>query len=435
MILTGKRNKAPEDGEEVDSRDVRWGNLLRSGTDAKRSDRKRQFYPMFLDAQTGKLHSIGESLLPVTANRNKIVPPVGTVAIWPIRKDGSEGRWQVGNLRLRELFERGYASVGRFTGSGRVSFSYVTDNISDQIESGEVIVAGRDESGVVTLAYADDAVASDNPKTMWNKTSHSASEYGSSLLRQMTPGRHFPFPKSLYAVEDALRFVVGEKRNAIVFDYFSGSGTTAHAVMRLNRQDGGRRQCISVTNNEVAASEQDALRIRGLRPGDLDWEKWGICDYITKPRVEAAINGKTPDGGSITGKYRFTDEFPMAEGLPENAEFFTLTYENPVAVGSHLAFARIAPLLWMRAGSVGRRIDKIPRTGWDVADAYGVLVDLDTATAFCRALSMIVAIRLAYIVTDDERRFQALARRLPTKVEPVRLYESYLTNFSFASGE
>lgn len=226
-----------------------------------------------------------------------------------------------------------------------------------------------------------------------------------------------------------------EKANAVILDFFSGSGTTAHAVMRLNRQDGGCRQCISVTNNEVAADEQKALREQGLRPGDPDWEKYGICDYITKPRVAAAISGKTPDGEPIKGEYKFTDEFPMAEGFEENAEFFTLTYETPVAVSHHMAFARIAPLLWLRAGSLGRRIDKLPTAGWEVVDAYGLLIQLDRATPFLKEVRKTEGLRVAYIVTDDERRFQALAQRLPQGVEAVRLYESYLTNFAFANGD
>jgi adenine-specific DNA-methyltransferase len=265
--------------------------------------------------------------------------------------------------------------------------------------------------------------------------SHNAENGGSLVLSKLLLNRRFPFPKSLYAVEDALRFFVADKPEAVILDFFSGSGTTAHAVMRLNRQDGGRRQCISVTNNEVAASEQDALRKKSLRPGDPDWEKWGICDYITKPRVEAAITGKTPDEGPIKGDYRFTDEFPMAEGFKEKAEFFTLTYETPVAVSHHMAFARIAPMLWLHAGSQGRRIDKLPTKGWEVVDAYGLLIELDSATDFLKAAGKAKGLRVAYIVTDDERRFQALARRLPDGVEAIRLYESYLTNFAFANGE
>ncbi len=204
--------------------------------------------------------------------------------------------------------------------------------------------------------------------------------------------------------------------------------------MRLNRQDDGRRQCISVTNNEVAADEQTALRKHDLRPGDPEWERWGICDYITKPRIAATISGKTPEGRDIKGEYKFTDEFPMAEGFEENAEFFTLTYETPVAVSHNRAFARIAPLLWMRAGSEGRRIDKEPVDGWEVADTYGLLTNLDRAAPFCAAIAATGGIRIAYIVTDDERRFQAITRELPDGVEPVRLYESYLTNFRFAMG-
>ena len=172
----------------------------------------------------------------------------------------------------------------------------------------------------------------------------------------------------------------------MVLDFFAGSGTTAHAVMRLNRQDGGQRRSIMVTNNEVAADEQKELREQGLRPGDPEWEQWGICEYITKPRIEAAITGKTPDGEPIKGDYKFTDEFPMADGFEENVEFFTLTYEAPLRVASNREFAKIAPLLWMRAGSRGRRIDDIS-AGWDVADTYGVLADLDQTEDFLKAIA------------------------------------------------
>jgi adenine-specific DNA-methyltransferase len=190
-----------------------------------------------------------------------------------------------------------------------------------------------------------------------------------------------------------------------------------------------------VTNNEVGADEQRALREKMLRPGDADWEQWGICDYITKPRVRAVITGKTPDGRPITGDYKFIDEFPMSDGFMENAEFFTLTYETPVAVSYQTAFARIAPLLWLRAGSVGRRIDKVPISGWEVGEAYGLLVELDKATDFLKAVRKVKSLRIAYIVTDDERRFQALSRRLAEGVEAIRLYESYLTNFAFENGD
>src|SRR5690606_14665432 len=109
---------------------------------------------------------------------------------------------------------------------------------------------------------------------------------------------------------------------------------------------------------------------KGVRPGDYEWEMRGICDYITKPRVQAAVTGETPSGEPIKGDYKFTDVFPMSEGLEENAEFFTLTYEAEKSVSHNLAYTRIAPLLWLRASARGKRIDKLPVDGWAVADAY-----------------------------------------------------------------
>ena len=70
-----------------------------------------------------------------------------------------------------------------------------------------------------------------------------------------------------------------------------------------------------------------------------------------------------------------------------------------------------------------------------MVEAYGLPADVDRATPFIKAINKAKDLRIAYIVTDDDRRFQAIARRLPDGVEPVRLYESYLTNFSFANGE
>jgi adenine-specific DNA-methyltransferase len=254
------------------------------------------------------------------------------------------------------------------------------------------------------------------------------------LLGRLLPGRRFPFPKALYAVEDTLRFVVGDKPEAVIVDFFSGSGTTAHAVMRLNRQGGGRRISISVTNNEVGADEQAGLRARGLRPGDPEWERWGICDYITKPRITAAITGKTPQGEPINGDYKFTDEFAMSDGLEENAAYFTLTYEAPLSVQHNRAFAKIAAMLWMRAGSEGRIISDLGEQGWDVAETYGVLANLDRAEAFLSHLPQAKGVRLAFIVTDDDGAFQMVCRDLPESVLPVRLYESYLQNFEINTG-
>jgi adenine-specific DNA-methyltransferase len=412
---------------------VRWDLLRRSGKKgSSRKDSPGCFYPIYVDPVGPKIVKVGEALPTGISEPENLE---GAFAVLPIRKDGSEGRWQWTPSTLRDGLKEGRVRISGAIDKG-FTVSILKPGEFKKILNGEVDVVGYGVDGsVIVEGQGDSDLVRAIPSTQWRITSHDATQYGTRLLSDaFLPVRDFPYPKSLYAVEDALRFFLVDNSQAIVLDFFSGSGTTAHAVMRLNHQDGGRRQCISVTNNEVAADEQKALREQGLRPGDTEWEKHGICDYITKPRVAAAITGKTPAGEPIKGDYKFTDEFPMADGFEENAEFFTLTYEAKSAVNHNLAYARIAPMLWLRAGAQGRRIDKLPSEGWAVADTYGLLTEVDQATPFISAVSQ-GSLRIAYIVTDDDRRFQAIAKRLPDGVEPVRLYESYLTNFSFANGE
>lgn len=414
-------------------RDIEWLGLRRREPTAKRGARPNQFYPIFVDVKSGYIESIGEPI-PDDVDRLKISAPDGTFAVWPLRPNGGEGLWGITPDTAKRYLKEGFIRSRNYKPeNGKVAIHYLPSGTVDAIKDGRIDVVGHDPDGAVRAIHRERKGVI--PKRVWNMASHNAENGGSLILSDLLPGRRFPFPKSLYAVEDALRFFVADKAEAIILDFFSGSGTTAHAVMRLNRQDGGRRQCISVTNNEVAADEQKALREKGLRPGDANWEEYGICDYITKPRVQAAITGKTPNGEPINGEYKFTDEFPMSEGFDENAEFFTLTYEARSAVNHNLAYARIAPLLWLRAGASGQCIDKLPSDGWTVADTYGLLTEVDQATPFINAVNKANDLRVAYIVTDDDRRFQAISKRLPDGVEPVRLYESYLTNFSFANGE
>lgn len=431
-VVAGTDDMSGREQAEKRKKRIEWRNLRRREHTSVRTARPNQFYAVFVDPAKGAISGVGDPL-PPDVGRQSVSPPEGSYAVFPLKPDGTEMLWGLTPQALRDRLRKGFARVSKAdAGPEKVAIQYLARGTVKAIASGEVTISGRDAQGAVQGAFEEVATM---PKTTWNKRSHNAQTSGTLILSALIPGRKFPFPKSLYAVEDSLRFFVSGKPGAVILDFFAGSGTTAHAVMRLNRQDNGRRQCISVTNNEVAADEQKALREQELRPGDPEWEKWGICDYITKPRVEAAITGKTPDGKPIKGDYKFTDEFPMADGFEANAEFFTLTYETPVAVNYQTAFARIAPLLWLRAGSEGSRIDKLPKDGWAVADTYGLLADLDAATDFLKAARKADGLRIAYIVTDDERRFQAIARRLPDGVEPIRLYESYLTNFAFTNGE
>ncbi len=258
----------------------------------------------------------------------------------------------------------------------------------------------------------------------WNIASHNASEQGMKLLQDII-GSRFSFPKSLYAVADALRFVVTNKPDALIVDFFAGSGTTLHAVNLLNAEDGGHRRCICVTNNEVSDSEEKKFTEAGLRPSDPEWAKYGIANYVTWPRTKCTIEGVDVNGNPLSGNYIGSD-MPMSDGFKANAIFCELTYESAWPIRLDNAFDSIAPILWMQAGCKGPIIKRIGKS-YATTDYYGVLFDYNQASKFCDAVKS-KGIKTVFIVTDDQRRFSNMCRRLPG-VEVHRLYETYLRTF------
>lgn len=263
----------------------RWDMLRRSGDGARRQDSPGGFYPIYVDPDGPRVVHVGD---PLPSGVSEPSSRVGAVAVLPIRKDGSEGRWM---WSKDEFIKRHAQGRVRISGTEKKGFvvSILKDGEYGKILAGEFEPIGHAQDGSMVFEKSEVNKVRAIPGTQWRIPSHDSTQYGSRLLRDhLLPGREFPYPKSLYAVEDALRFFVGDKPEAVVLDFFAGSGTTAHAVMRLNHQDDGSRQSISVTNNEVSEEEREDLCMRGLRSGDAEWEELGICDYLTKPRITAA---------------------------------------------------------------------------------------------------------------------------------------------------
>lgn len=425
------------DAVETSAMPTVWFTAIRRGQQSSfRSARPNLFYPVFLDAKTGALHSVGDPL-PKDAPRSACPLPANTVALWPLSND-QEQTWRFSSKRMAEYFEAGTARLGkRDPVTGLRPITYLHPNTIREIKDGVFRIVGHTEEGALELALADSSRRSKAPSSVWNVTSHFAREYGSKLLAQLVPGRTFPFPKSLYAVEDSIRVAVGAKPEGVVLDFFGGSGTTTHAVARLNRQDGGRRQSILVTNNEVSVDEAATLSAQGLRDGDAEWEAVGIFEHIARPRITAAITGLTSDGKPITGDYRFTDEFPMAEGFEENVEFLELTYQDVGRVELDRAFNAVAPMLWLRAGGQGPVIEECHDASGDRishawTDRYGVLFDTDRWSVFVSELPS--SATAAFIVTDSSTTFSQISGELPGHLDVVRLYERYLTTFAINTG-
>ncbi|MGP5169348.1 site-specific DNA-methyltransferase [Corynebacterium casei] len=421
------------DVHEVDTAEkVRWNSLRRFEMSSVRGGPQPgpdQFYAVFVRDSDRRI--VGTSTpLALGVPRETVTAPQGCTAVFPLKPDGTEMTWGLTANTLMKRVSQGFAKVSGTKKKGYTPYYLTSGKLAD-IESGEIQIVGQNPDGSVEVARTT-GIKTTMPTTHWERESHNAQSHGTKLNSRFLPARKFPFPKSLYAVEDVLRMFVLSKPDATVLDFFSGSGTTAHAVMRLNKQDGGRRRSISVTNNEVSAEEQVKLRKEGLRPGDPEWEQWGICDYVTKPRVEAAITGRTPAGDPIKGDYKFTDEFPMSDGFEANARFFTLTYQPPTRVRYGYAFAEISPLLWLRAGQTGRIIESIPECGWDIAESYAIIENVAASAAFSKELSKHNGIKVIYIVTNDDLVFESMARELADHdAELVRLYSTYLNNFAF----
>jgi adenine-specific DNA-methyltransferase len=412
---------------------IEWLGLRRREPSSVRGSRPNQFFPVFVDKVTGTIKGIGDAI-DNDVDRSTVPLPPGTVAVWPLNRNGQERIWGLTAKAARANWKEGFIRVNWKATRRTGTVYYLPGGTIARIRSGEIAITGRRPDGSVEGVYTPDTEITTPPKRVWHMRSHNAETGGTNVLSALIPERRFDYPKSLYAVEDTLRFAVGNKPDALILDFFAGSGTTAHAVMRLNKQNKGRRRSAMVTNNEVSAAEAARLRAEGLRPGDSDWEALGICEYITAPRLAAAVTGQTPDGAPIDGRYRFTDEFPMATGLEENLQFLTLTYEDPERVRYGLGFGAIALLLWLRAGSEGRCISGDARP-FDVAETYAALFDVDASASFLEAVRSAGGIHQAYIFTDDETQFQVLAAELPPGIESIRLYTAYLENFKIAPSD
>ena len=293
---------SPDRGDSKRFQTPRWERLLRGGTNSRREDRYGLFFPITVDPKKRKIVEIGD---PMPPDQQPDLSRLSNRRIaWPLRTDGTLGNWRVSPPTLRVLLDKGYVKLGGFDEArGTWTILYLGQKAQKQIEAGVIEIVERHEvTGEVTVRYTETQQRS--IKTVWHRATHDAGNYGSSLLRGILgEGGKFSFPKSLYATRDAVATVVRDRPNALIVDFFAGSGTTLNAVNLLNATDGGSRRCILVTNNEVSAEDAAALGARGLQPGDADWEAQGICRSVTWPRSKFTILGQRDDGSVLTGEY------------------------------------------------------------------------------------------------------------------------------------
>lgn len=413
--------------------EVHWEPLKRSDLASRRGTTKggvMQFYPIYIDKVSGKIAHVGDYLTPDEDINN--VPTIeGTVPVFPIRDNGTEMNWGLIREELTKRLEKGYVRVGKYAPNKpqKYSISYLTTGVISDIESGKAEVQSCASDGSVKAYYIEDKKSF--PTTQWSISSHDAKNYGTGIIRSLLPNRNFSFPKSLYAVEYVLRIFVANKPNALIVDFFAGSGTTLHAVNLLNAEDGGHRRCIMVTNNEVSADEAKALTAQGYQPGDDEWEKLGIARYVTWPRTVCSIEGHDVNGQPLKGTYLGSD-IPMSEGFRANAAFFKLGFLDKTEVKLGRQFKELLPVIWLKAGAVGRcpalEGDTLPDMLILPENKFAVLLQEDAFGSFEQKMKEFPLIQTVFLVTDYEPAYVSMSKRLNVQTS-YQLYRDYLDNF------
>ena len=407
---------------------VRWGSLMRSGSGALRTDSPGCFYPIYISKDKKHFCGAGD-VVPVGVDRNTVAVPDDVIALFPIHDDGVEGRWQYSRDKYLEIQKKGYVRISTQTSKGKeATLRYISEGWQKKVESGQIAILGYDEDGSVLLDdsnYTKEFV----PGNQWWIPSHDATEFGSKLLTSII-GKRFSFPKSLYAVEDTLRFFVKNKKDAIILDFFAGSGTTLHAVNLLNAEDNGTRRCILVTNNEVSVEEANELEKKGFHPGDDEWNKLGIARYVTWPRTVCSILGEDINGKPLKGKYINTER-NMADGFETNAILFKLGFLDKTAVALGRQLSELIPLLWMKAGAYGK-CPKLRDDGCKMLvfpqNKMAILIDEKRFLEFDRKITNCNEIETIFFVTDSEAGYREMASKY-SNVKTYQLYRDYLDNF------
>ncbi|MEX2563838.1 MAG: site-specific DNA-methyltransferase [Candidatus Paceibacterota bacterium] len=229
-----------------------WG-----GEESKRESARNCFYPIHVDKEmnvTGFGDVLPENKHPKSA---VLKEKDGSMVIYPIDSDGVERKW-------------------RFA---RHTVESIEDELRCEIVNGEPSIRRYKQK------Y--------RWKTVWNDSKYNANVHGTQYLAGIIKEK-FPYPKSIFTVEDCIKAIIHDKQTATVLDFFAGSGTTGHAVLKLNEEDGGNRRFILCTNNENKIAEE-----------------------VTYPRVKNVIKG-----------------YGDVEGIPANLRYYKTDFVDVESVHS-----------------------------------------------------------------------------------------------------
>lgn len=423
-------------GKKSVVKDEKW-SLMRGGTDRRnlRIGRPNSFYAIFVNKKNRKVKGVGPHL-DVNDPYDLNAAPKNCEAFYPIGRDGTERVWR-----------------------------YERNSMLQKIKAGQIICT---KNRTLQVIKHRDEVKYSPITSIWMGPQYNASRYGTSLLYDIfSKENRFAYPKSLYTVRDCINAVVQNRPNAKILDFFAGSATTLHAVNLLNAQDGGNRQCILVTNNEVSESEEEELSKMGIGPEDKEWEKWGIARYIAWPRIKQTILGKDTTGKPLEGDYNpkiptylsvgkqnikidgklinktvyikknepiYPDvkKIKRSDGFKANVIYFKLGFLDKDSVALGIQFKKLLPILWMKAGSIGKcpeiNNEELKPLYIFEENNFAVLLKERSYPEFEKKVNNNEKIKTVFIVTDSDDGYHEMISNLSVE-NTYQLYKDYLDNF------
>lgn len=222
----------------IADKDVSWAQFRNWGGESERTDAKNCFYPVIIE--DGEVVGFGD-VSPDNFHPKQTETTDDRIMVYPIDRNGVERKWRYARQTAED--------VKHMLRARKTDYGY-------EIELGKTF-------GLF--------------KTVWTDTRYDANEYGTKIVNSLIEGSGFTFPKSLWAVYDSVFAGAGESKDAIVLDFFAGSATTAHAVMELNKDDGGSRRFIMVQYPELCDEKSQPFR-----------SGFGTIAEISKERIRRA---------------------------------------------------------------------------------------------------------------------------------------------------
>ena len=276
----------------------RGAALKSTGVNAPREKRPNLYFPVFVDA-----------------NDNVVVPSKQEVE--PIY-DKSTRSFNEDYLKIliQNYSQNGYKTLLPITGNEGMSWRWSRDKMDN--ENHEIIVAHtRNE---ITIYKKQRPQLGDLPskkaKSIFYKPEYSSGN-GKAEITSVLGESSFGYPKPLALIKDFV--ILGCPRTSTILDFFAGSGTTLHAVMQLNAEDGGKRQCILCTNNENS-----------------------ICENVTYERNKRVIEGYTkPNGEYVEGLHNnslryYRTDFVGRRRTPQNMRRLMLLSSDMLCIKENL---------------------------------------------------------------------------------------------------